>query len=175
MHAVDELMNISNEQSDIGVNNRSKASEIDGLGTQVEILNYVRQNPEGTTAKLAAEHAGVTVNRARDILDELCMRREIYKRKLENDRIILYYPNGRLIHKYLQESRDFGDQIFRISFHESRKEPRMQIQERKYTLLEGERIEGSIFVDYKNTRLLMDFLNDMLNKYKGFESSGEKQ
>jgi hypothetical protein len=163
-----------NEQN-FEVSDRSKAAEIDSLGTQVEILNYVRQNPDGITARLAAEHTGVTINRARDILDELCLRRDIYKRKLEKDRIILYYPNGRLIHKYLQESRDFGDQIFRISFHESRRDPRMQIQERKYTLLEGERVEGSIFVDYKNIVPLMDFLNDMLNKFNGYEAGDKKQ
>lgn len=164
---------IENDQ-DSEFTDRSKASEIDSLGTQVEILNYVRQNPDGITARLAAEHTGVTINRARDILDELCMRRDIYKRKLEKDRIILYYPNGRLIHKYLQESRDFGDQIFRVSYHESRKEPRMQIQERKFTLLEGEKVEGSIFVDYKNIVPLMDFLNDMLNKFNGYDAGKER-
>ena len=74
-----------------------------------------------------------------------------------------------MIHKYLQDSKDFGNQIFRISFHEGTKNPRIQIQERKFTLIEGERVEGSIFIDLDNAMKFKDFLDEMLLKYNTFK------
>jgi hypothetical protein len=112
-------------------------------GIRSTILNYVRLNPEGVTVAMVAKHLDVSTQRAREVLNELVLRRDLYKRSI-SEKVILYYPNGKLIHKYLQDSKDFGNQIYRISFHEGKKSPRIQIQERKFTLVEGERVEGSI-------------------------------
>jgi hypothetical protein len=137
-------------------------------GIRSTILNYVRQNSEGVTVAMVAKHLDVSTQRAREVLNELVMKRDLYKRSI-SEKVILYYPNGKLIHKYLQESKDFGDQIYRISFHEGKKSPRIQIQERKFTLVEGERVEGSIFIDFNNVQKLRDFLDEMLLKYNTFK------
>jgi len=148
----------------LGINN-NKRPERD---TRTLVLSYIRQNPDGVTAKMAAEAANISERRARTILNELCQAREIYERKLPDVQSYLFYPNGRLIHKYLQKSKDLGSQIFRISFHEGRKGPRVQIQERKFTLLEGEKVEGSIFVDFNNLEAFTSFLDEMLVRFNQF-------
>ncbi len=137
-------------------------------GIRSTILNYVRQNPEGVTVSMVSKHIDVSTQRAREVLNELVMKRDLYKRSI-SEKVILYYPNGKLIHKYLQDSKDFGSQIFRISFHEGKINPRIQIQERKYTLIEGERVEGSIFIDLENSDGLRVFLNEMLSKFQTFD------
>jgi hypothetical protein len=134
-------------------------------GVYLTILNYVKEYNEGVTAQMVADNVKMSLSHTRDILDDLCLKRDLYKRKVPGIKQNLYYPNGKLIHKYLQSSRDMGDQIFRISFHEGWKTPRIQIQERKYTLLEGENVEGSIFIDLDNLTPLMDFLNEMMTQY----------
>lgn len=157
---------------EIGVNDILGSSDNEkqaAIGTKSQVLNFIRQNPEGTTAQMVANHVGISGDRARDILKELCLKRDIYDRKLPGIKEILYYPNGKLIHQYLQESKEMGDQIFRLSFHEGRKNARLQIQERKFTLLEGEKVEGSIFVDVDNIWYFVDFLKDMLDRFNTFK------
>jgi len=137
-------------------------------GIRSTILNYVRQNPDGVTVGMVAKHIDVSTQRSREVLNELVMRRDLYKRSV-SEKVILYYPNGKLIHKYLQDSKDFGNQIFRLSFHEGKKTPKIQIQERKFTLIEGERVEGSIFIDLENVQKFKEFLDEMLLKFNTFK------
>lgn len=137
-------------------------------GIRATVLNYVRQNPEGVTVSMVSKHIDVSPQRAREVLNELVMKRDLYRRSV-SEKVILYYPNGKLIHKYLQDSKDFGTQIFRISFHEGKSNPKIQIQERKFTLIEGERVEGSIFIELGNAEKLMEFLNEMIMKFHTFE------
>lgn len=164
---------------DISVNDIMGISEEDGapkvIGTYAMVLNYLKEYPEGVTAKMVAKSVGISDERARVILNELSLRRDIFKRSIPGIKENLYYPNGKLIHKYLQNSKDIGDQIFKISFHEGWRGPRVQIQERKYTLLEGEKVEGSIFVDLENVMSLMDFLNEMMTKYNTYSKRKENE
>ena len=137
-------------------------------GTRAFVLDIVRNNPEGITSNMVAQAVGISSQRAWTILNDLCARREIYSRDvgLKNH---LYYPNGKLIHKYLQETRDIESQIFRISVHEGRRSARLQIQERRYTLLDGEKMEGSIFVDMDKVEDLIHFLEEMVVRYHQFD------
>lgn len=151
----------------IGSSENDEASQKTS-GRQSMVLNIVRQYPEGITVKAIADFLNLSENRVRDVLDEFVFRREIYRRKVPGSKSILYYPNGKLIHKYLQESRDFGNQIFRISYHEGKKAERLQIQERKFTLLEGEKVEGSIFIDIENIPLLIKFINELDTKFNNY-------
>lgn len=139
-----------------------------GRGSQSLALSIVRQYPEGITVKGIADFLNLSNDRTRVILEELVLRRDIYKRKVPGSKTVLYYPNGKLIHKYLQESKDIGDQIFRLSFHEGKKCPRLQIQERKFTLLEGEKVEGSIFIDYDNIPQFLEFINDLYLRFNQY-------
>lgn len=146
----------------------SDVEKPDIIGTKSLILNFLRQNSEGVTVQMVADQIGISNERARIILNELCLKRDIYDRKLPRIKEKLYYPNGKLIHKYLQDSIEIGEQIFRLSFHEGRTGTRLQIQERKYTLLEGEKLEGSIFIDVDNTWTFMEFLNEMFARFNNY-------
>lgn len=143
----------------------------DGLGVRSLILTYVRQHPDGVTAQMVAQAARISDSWAKRLLEELCAQREVYDRKVPGFRGILYYPNGKLVHKYLQESREFGSQIFRVSVHEGIRQPRVQIQERQYTLLDGEKVEGSIFFDLENAPKLLAFIQDMLARLNQIEDT----
>ncbi|MEE9174323.1 MAG: hypothetical protein V3U30_05040 [Thermoplasmata archaeon] len=148
-------------------------SDRKGGGVRSLVLSYVRRNFEGITTKMVADAADISESRAWQILKGLSQEREIYERKVPGVQAHMFYPNGQLIHKYLQQKRDLGPQIFRISIHEGRREPRVQIQERSFTLLDGEKVEGSIFVDLSHARELAGFISDMLAKFDGYEKSKE--
>ena len=126
------------------------------------------------TSQMVSKAADITEERARVILNDLCKQREIYDRRIVGIKNKLFYPNGKLIHKYLQESRELAPQIFRLSFHEGKRTPRLQIQERKYTLLAGEKVEGSIFVDIDSVEGFIEFLEGMLVKFNQFNKKKEK-
>jgi len=159
--------------SDVTVNNLLGSDDPTGtsiVGRRSQILTVVRQYPDGASTKMVANRVGLSVDRTRQILDELTNVREIYKRELP-EKINLYYPNGKLIHKYLQDSKEIGNQIFRVSIHEGRKTPRIQIQERKYTLLDGENVEGCIFVDFESIPQFTDFINQMIARFNSFKEN----
>lgn len=134
-------------------------------------LAFIRQYPEGATSKMVADVLGVTERRTRDILKELVMKREIYDRDVPGLKGKLYYPNGKLVHKYLQGSKELGGQIFRLSYHEGKRTPRLQIQERKYSLLDGESVEGAIFIDADQVRDLAEFMLEMATKFDAFDAT----
>lgn len=157
--SVDELLGADNTSKDIH-------------GTKSWVLTLLRQNPDGITAKIISEITEISEQRAREILDELVWKREAYSRKLSK-RSKIYYPNGKLIHKYLQESEEIGDKIYRISFHEGKQKPQIQIQERTFSLLEGEKVEGSVFIDVDNIESFMDFIKNMLDKYNNFREESD--
>lgn len=133
----------------------------DTRGVRSLVLSFVRQSPEGVTAQMVSKAAKVSLSWTKQVLEELTHQREIYSRVVPGLKSTMYYPNGRLIHKYLQEAREFGPQIFRVSVHEGRRTPRVQIQERRYTLLEGEKVEGAIFVDLDNLEPLLSFIREL--------------
>ncbi len=143
----------------------------DVKGTRSMVLSYVRQNPEGVNVELVRRFASISESRARQILNELVSQRELFTRKLPGVKDHIYYPNGKLIHKYLQDSRDFGNQIFRLSFHEGRRTPLLQIQERRFTLMDGEKVEGSVFVELDYIKPLLDFISEMQTKFNQFEET----
>jgi nitrogenase molybdenum-iron protein alpha/beta subunit len=156
-------------------------SEYEGLGplsgpserdrsARVLTLNNVRQNVDGTTIAEVASATGLPKHRVRTILSELEKDREIYSRRLAGSNATIYYPNGRLIHPYLRRQKELGTQIIRVSFHEGRKEePRVQIQERSFTISEGEKVEGSIYIDYTNLPNFIDFLNEMKEAFDNYK------
>lgn len=133
------------------------------------VLSHVRQRPDGTTLLDTAEAVDIPKHRVKQILIELDHDREIYSRKIRGVSGPMYYPNGRLIHKYLQRSKELGTQIFRISFHEGRTGPRVQIQERTFTLMEGEKVEGSIFIDHDSLDSFIEFIVEMNSDFGSFK------
>ena len=165
---------------EITVGNIVGGKDIDGTedsdtfgtpGTRSTVLSFVRQNPEGVSTNMVAHAAEIGERRSLQILNELSLQREIYFRDLAGVKARIWYPNGKLIHKYLQSSREFGSQIFRISFHEGNRAPKIQIQERKFTLLDGEKVDGAIFLDLDNADSLRAFLEEMLERFNQYEET----
>jgi len=155
-------------ETDILGGEPDKDGEVKGLRSAV--LSFLRQTPDGATVAMVTGAIGISEPRTRTILQELCREREIYDRRVPGIKNTLYYPNGRLIHKYLQDTNEFGSQIFRISFHEGRRVPRIQIQERSYSLLEGEKVEGSIFIDNDNSERFVQMLQDSMKRFEDYQS-----
>jgi len=145
----------------------------DARGVRSLILSIVRQNPDGVTAQMVSSSAGISLTWAKQVLDDLLHQREVYSRVVPGVRARLYYPNGKLVHKFLQDSKEFGDQIFRVSVHEGRRTPRVQIQERKFSLLEGEKVEGSIFIDIDNVEGLLSFTKEVLERLNQIKTTQE--
>lgn len=139
------------------------------------VLAYVRQHPDGVSSQMVTNAIGVSDRRTRQILNQLCDIRELYKRDIPGVKGNIFYPNGKLVHKYLQESEELGSQIFRISFHEGKLKPKMQIQERSYALLDGETVEGSIWIDEKHIEEFIEFISDMYVKYQSFEYENDNK
>lgn len=156
-------------------------SETEGLGpldkpndrdrsARILTLNVVRQHADGTTITEVSSETGLPKHRVRTILADLEKDREIYSRKLAGSNATIYYPNGRLIHPYLRRQKEFGTQIFRVSFHEGKKQdPRVQIQERSFSISEGEKVEGSIYIDYASLSGFIEFLTEMKQAFDNYE------
>jgi hypothetical protein len=151
----------------LGIDKNEETNRLRSVRTL--ILQHTRQNEDGTTVSEIAAATGLPRHRIRSILTELEQEREIYSRRIIGSNAILYYPNGKLVHKYLQRSKEFGPQIFKVSFHEGRGGPKMQIQERSFSLLEGEKIEGSIFVDNDSIDGLLMFIGKLKEDFTNFE------
>ncbi len=146
-----------------------RGGRADSRGVRSLVLAYVRQNPDGVTVQMVASDAHIGGTWAQKVLDDLVHQRELYSRIVPGVKATLYYPNGKLIHKFLQESREIGDQIFRVSVHEGRRSPRVQVQERRFTLLDGERVEGSIFVDVESVPALLELMKDVVTRLNNQE------
>jgi hypothetical protein len=152
---------------------KDKLEEPGTRGIWSMVATLVRLNPDGVTAQMVARSAGISPTWAKQVLEELLHQREVYSRVVPGVRAKLYYPNGKLVHKFLQDSKEFGEQIFRVSIHEGRRSNRVQIQERRFSLLEGEKVEGSIFVDLENVSELISFIKEVLGRMDQLSATEE--
>jgi len=154
---------------------KDRGGEPDSRGVRSLVLALVRQNPDGVTAQMVAGSAGISLTWAKQVLEGLSHQREIYSRVVPGVRATLYYPNGKLVHKFLQDSREFGEQVIRVSVHEGRRTNRVQIQERKFSLLEGEKVQGSIFVDIDNVEDVLDFIREVVGRMDRLSATQEME
>jgi hypothetical protein len=152
---------------------KGQTDDVDSRGIRSMVATYVRLNPDGVTAQMVAQSSGISLTWAKQVLEDLLHQRDVYSRVVPGVRAKLYYPNGKLVHKYLQDSKEIGSQIFRVSVHEGRKSPRVQIQERRFNLLEGEKVEGSIFVDIDNVEGLVTLTRDVLARMNQINATKE--
>lgn len=128
-----------------------------------KIREYVHEHPEGVSTTIIAEKYGIQPLIARNHLEALSKLREIYSINV-NRSTKMYFPNGKLIHPYLQSKREFGDKSFKLSINQVGEKEVLHIQELKYSLLTGEKPEGGLLIDIKNIDDLMEEINKLLNK-----------
>jgi len=134
------------------------------------VLQVVKRSVDGASTGSIAEAVGITGPTALKILRELEREREVYSRSHTKRAILIWYANGRLVHPYLELYRELRGKSYRVSVQEGRSGPTVQIQERAYSLLTGERIEGAVFVDYASIDELIDLLQDIKKRYESLDN-----
>jgi hypothetical protein len=141
--------------------------EILGLGgIRERTLRIVKSRPDGIGTSDIAKALEVSFNTTIKTLRELEMEREIYSVKIGKS--TAWHPNGRLIHPYLELFKELKGIPYRISIQEGRSGPMIQLQERSYSLLTGEHVEGAIFVEYSNLDSFIDALNEIKARFESF-------
>jgi len=128
-------------------------------GDKDKVLRIVRSRPDGIGTSDIAKALEISFNTAIKLLRELEMEREIYSVKI--GKATAWHPNGRLVHPYLEIFKEFKGKPYRFSIQEGRSGPIIQIQERSYSLLSGERVEGAIFIEFTELDGLIQALNDL--------------
>ncbi len=138
-----------------------------------KILNIVRYNPDGVPTSVMKDALEITKNTALKVLRSLEAEREIYSAKI--GKTLVWYPNGRLIHPYLETFMELCGKPYRFSIQEGRRGPMVQIQERSYSLLRGERVEGAIFVELGNLEEFIEGLSEIRDRFRNLEETGVKR
>jgi len=128
------------------------------------VLHLVKANPDGTTAPDIARALKTSAPTALRALRELEREREVYSRMLR--RIQIWYPNGRLIHPYLELFKEIRGKTYRLTVQEGRAGPSVQIQEQSFSLLHGKHVDGAIFVDYAAVEDLLSAIKELTNRYE---------
>ncbi len=139
-----------------------------------KVLQAVKASPDGISTVDVARVAGLSVPTVKRILAEVEKEREVYSRSHTEKRIMIWYPNGKIVHQYLEIQRELRGKTYRVTVQEGRAGPAVQIQERRFSLLDGERVEGAIFVDYESVDDLCALLADLKQRYESYESGRMK-
>ena len=129
-----------------------------------DVLRVVKANPDGVTAPDVARVLRLSRPTALRMLRELEREREVYSRTMR--RMQLWYPNGRLIHPYLEIFREIRGRTYRLTIQEARAGPAVQIQERSFSVLNGERVDGAIFVDYDGLESLEEAIRELRARFE---------
>ena len=135
-------------------------------------LQIVKSHPDGVMGADIAEALGLSHPTAMRLLRELEREREIYSRQMRS--LQVWYPNGRMVHPHLQAVKELRGKTYRATVQEGRSGPLVQIQERTYSLLHGERVDGAIFVDYPALDEFIQLLRDLAARYERFAENKEK-
>ncbi len=128
------------------------------------VLQVVKAHSDGVrTSEVAAALEQSSMNLAPNTLLKLLRSlehaREIYSRAGPKGGPRICYPNGRLIHPFLEIYREIRGKTYRVTVQDARTGPAIQIQERSYSLLTGDRVEGAIFVEYDSLGELTEMLS----------------
>lgn len=144
------------------------------------VLQIVKGQPAGiTTSEIRGALDRVydlrlSTNTLVRILRGLEHAREVYSRPGPKTAPYVWYPNGRVVHPYLEIFREIRGKTYRVTVQEARGGPAVQVQERSWSLLTGERVEGAIFVDYAGLDDLIDLLHEIKARYEGHNKAKVK-
>jgi len=133
---------------------------------KLRALHVVKACPEGISTSEVANVIELTKPTTLRVLRELEKEREVYSRTYTKNQVSVWYPNGRLVHPYLELFRELRGITFRASVQAGRSGPMVQIQERTFSLLSGDRVEGAVFVEMGAIDDLIDMLQEVKKRYE---------
>ncbi len=140
-----------------GLSPEAKQALIDEL-----ILQQIRlRGEEGLTAGEIAELTNVPRETVYRHLQNLTALREIYSVK-KSRRLNLYFPNGRPLHRVGKRRIEDGDAILEVVMAQGSKGRLfLQVTEKRFSLLEGESIQGGIVVPTEMLPALIETLQEL--------------
>lgn len=138
---------------------------------KLRALRVVKACPDGITTGEIAQALGVTKPTAFRALRELEREREVYSRAHTKNQVQIWYPNGRLVHPFLEVFRELRGRTYRTSVQAGHAGPMVQIQERSFSLLSGDRVEGAVFVELGAVDEMIEMLNDVKQRYERFTTT----
>jgi hypothetical protein len=143
-----------------------------GEVNSARILQVVKASPNGITANAVAKVVGLTRPTVLLALRELERKREVYPSPSGLGTIRLWFPNGRMVHPILELYRELRGKTYRFTIQDGRAGPVIQIQERSYSLLQGERVEGAIFFEQATLDDFQLALTELKQRYDALASVG---
>lgn len=101
-------------------------------------------------------------------LETLCHLREVYRQKRTGN-LTLYYPNGKPLHSFGKKRVESGETIIDIQLAEGKNDNNLvHVTEKRYSLLEGETIEGAVIFP-------VDAVDDVCKKLKEFAEEAKQR
>lgn len=140
------------------------------------VLQTVKAHPDGVTSAEIVEAltrmgAPIATSTLLNVLRRLEHAREVYSRPARKGAPLIWYPNGRLVHPYLELLRDVRGKTYRVSVQSGRSGPAVQIQERSYSLVFGDRVDGAVFFEYDVLDQLIEMLKEIQTRYESYEKT----
>jgi hypothetical protein len=134
------------------------------------VLRVVKAHPDGLSTSDLVRAVGATHPRVTRILLRLEREREVYSTSFKGGAIKVWFPNGRLVHPYLELFKDIRGRTYRLSVQDARYGTAVQVQERSFSVLTGERVEGAVFVDMHGLDDLIATLGELKARFERWES-----
>lgn len=125
------------------------------------VRQSLRRASEGATPQEIANVTQLTAPTAKKYLEELCATREAYKLK-RNKTTTIYYNNGKPRHDFGVERIEEGNTLFELSLAEGPDDTLLlHLIEKRFTLLEGEQIEGGVIVPVSRIPSLIESIGKL--------------
>jgi len=121
---------------------------------------------KGATPQEISNAISIGPQTVKKCLEELCSTREAYRLK-RNRTTTMYYYNGRPRHDFGVERVEDGNTVFELSLAEGPHESLLlHIIEKRFTLLEGEQIEGGVIIPLSQVQAITERI-ERLQKLAG--------
>lgn len=134
------------------------------------IVRVVKAHPDGLSTSDISRAVSATHPRVTRALLQLDREREVYSTTFKGGAIKVWFPNGRLVHPYLELFREIRGRTYRLTVQDARYGSAVQIQERSFSVLTGERVEGAVFVDLNGLEDLIDGLSELKARFERMET-----
>jgi hypothetical protein len=135
-----------------------------------QVLRIVKAHPDGLSTADISRVASVTHPRVTRVLLQLEREREVYSTSFKGGTIKVWFPNGRLVHPCLELFKEIRGRTYRLAVQDARYGNAVQIQERSFSVVSGERVEGAVFVDLRGLDDLIQGLTELKSRFDRMET-----